>query len=804
MTQKETPASGSAPDGDGIVEQAGSNSKSKHSPNAGRGPAGNRHERRQQLNVAAKSYHKKKWVPLCLNGKKPLGKAWQKRTLADPIPQFHECSNIGILLGEPSGGLVRLDYDFPRVPGVYEELFSPSLTFGRASSPSGGRLFACEGLKTTNFNLPDSIKGDKRLPLHDGKPNLTVFQILSTGAQTMAPPSIHPDTKQVVRWETPLNGLTEIAPTELLRLVGIEATLMVACHFWPARPNRNFAAMALARVLLEALEAAEPDEDRRIDLVDRLVTLVAMAGGDGEASRKGKQRAAKTLEKMKAGEETMGLKRLVELMVLPEDVIKLLRMWLGIGASDELVLAANDPMPSARALVAEKFTKTEGQALYRHRGAFWQWTGSYYHLADDETIKAQIWGYLEKAKRREKEKVVPFKPIRENVGNVFDALGAVTQLDKYIEPPAWLKDGDTLPLPSEFMAFANGLLHLPSGKLYPPTPQYFGVVASDVAFDALAAPPVQWLAFLDQLFGRDRQAKILLQDCFGYYLAPDTSLQKILLVVGPKRSGKGTIARIIRALVGAASVGGPTMASLGEQFGLEPLITKTLAIVSDARIGKHTDKSQIVERLLSISGEDALSVPRKFKQAWDGQLKARFMILTNELPSLTDGSGALAGRFVVLLLTNSFFGKEDPKLTGKLLTELPGILNWAIEGYRRLRKRGHFVMPKSAVEAVEHIEMLGAPVKAFIAAHCNVGAGLMVPVDDLWKAYQIHSEDEGRKDPGNKEWFGRNLLAAVPGVKNSKKGPRGERVPTYIGIELSQEGKETKDDPYRSFWFKNR
>ena len=55
------------------------------------------------------------------------------------------------------------------------------------------------------------------------------------------------------------------------------------------------------------------------------------------------------------------------------------------------------------------------------------------------------------------------------------------------------------------------------------------------------------------------------------------------------------------------------------------------------------------------------------------------------------GSGALAGRLLVILFQHSFFGREDPGLTDRLMGELPGILNWAIEGYERLQARGHFV-----------------------------------------------------------------------------------------------------------------
>ena len=44
---------------------------------------------------------------------------------------------------------------------------------------------------------------------------------------------------------------------------------------------------------------------------------------------------------------------------------------------------------------------------------------------------------------------------------------------------------------------------------------------------------------------------------------------------------------------------------------------------------------------------------------------------------------------ILLRQTKSFYGKEDPGLTDKLLAELPSILLWAIQGWQRLRERGH-------------------------------------------------------------------------------------------------------------------
>ena len=235
------------------------------------------------------------------------------------------------------------------------------------------------------------------------------------------------------------------------------------------------------------------------------------------------------------------------------------------------------------------------------------------------------------------------------------------------------------------------------------------------------------------------------------------------------------------------------MSSLGGQFGLESLITKPLAIVSDARIGGRIDKMVIVERLLTISGEDTLSVPRKFLPDWTGKLPTRIIIITNELPSLTEGSGALLGRFIVLLFPNSFYGREDIGLTNKLLTELPGILNWAIEGYCRLRERGHFIQPKNALDLIDQIEALGSPVKAFVRQCCEIGPGFEVSIDDLFEHYKEWCQDENRRDAGNKEWFGRNLNAAVQGLGIVRKGERRER--NYVGLRPLYPLRRKNDGP---------
>jgi len=137
----------------------------------------------------------------------------------------------------------------------------------------------------------------------------------------------------------------------------------------------------------------------------------------------------------------------------------------------------------------------------------------------------------------------------------------------------------------------------------------------------------------------------------------------------------------------------------------------------------------------------------------------------------------------VLVLTQSFYGRENPSLTARLLTELPGILNWALVGYRRLRQRGYFVQPASAHEAIEQLEMLASPIKAFIEECCEVRPGLTAPVELLWQKWCMWCESVGRK-PGTKQTFGRDLRAAIPSLKTTQPRDGDIRTRYYQGIAL--------------------
>jgi len=138
----------------------------------------------------------------------------------------------------------------------------------------------------------------------------------------------------------------------------------------------------------------------------------------------------------------------------------------------------------------------------------------------------------------------------------------------------------------------------------------------------------------------------------------------------------------------------------------------------------------------------------------------------------------------VLRLTRSFFGKEDPGLTDKLLAELPGILLWALQGWLRLRERGRFAQPASADQALHDLQDLSSPVGAFVRECCLVAPGKQADARALYGRWKSFCEDMGRDHPGTIQSFARDLHAAVPGLVTRFVRDGSGRSRIYEGIGL--------------------
>jgi P4 family phage/plasmid primase-like protien len=470
--------------------------------------------------------------------------------------------------------------------------------------------------------------------------------------------------------------------------------------------------------------------------------------------------------------------------------------------------SADDPHRLGRLFLKSREIDGKPTVVY-HRGEFHVWEGSAYRPLPDHEVNASVVSLV----KREFDRLNPLDvkawekrgckdrkgmecppPVVRKVGtrltgDIAQALRGETLLPGTVDPPAWLIDNPPFPA-SDVLPTANALVHLPSfveekaGAIAKPTPGFFCPYALDYGFDADAETPVAWAQFLASVWPDDVEAIETLQEWLGYLLTLDTSHQKIGLFIGPRRSGRGTISRLISKLIGAANVASPTFSGLASHFGASCLIGKPVAIVGDARQSKKSDWAIALERLLMISGEDAIEIDRKNRPSWTGRLPTRITLISNELPTFLDQSGALASRFLLLRFTESFLGKEDKQLDAKLHAELPGILLWAIEGWKRLRARGHFLQPKSGQGLIDQFRDYSSPVGAFVREMCEVKAGNVIQRSDLFQAWRDWCIEKNR-EPGTADAFGRSLWTTCPHLGTTQpRDAQGKKYRAYEGIKL--------------------
>ena len=383
------------------------------------------------------------------------------------------------------------------------------------------------------------------------------------------------------------------------------------------------------------------------------------------------------------------------------------------------------------------------------------------------------------------------KVTRSLVGNVTQAVDSLARVYDVPSMPAWLNDADGGWNAGDVVAFQNVLLHIPSFLASQPahrkpTPDYFSTFALPYDYQPDAPEPMEWLRFLNQVFGDDQEAIDLLQEWCGYILTGDTSQQKILAMIGPRRAGKGTISRVMNMLVGERNVIGPTLSSMASPFGLQPFLGKYLATFADARLSGRADLAIVTERLLAIAGEDAQTVDCKHQPSVTTVLKTRLVYISNEMPRLSDASNALAGRFLILRFTKTFYDREDHGLFARVEAERSGIMNWAMAGLLRLRHRGRFVQPASGKELAREMEELSSPISAFIKDRCitdSTDQTCKVRCSDLFTAWCQWCTEQGKDHPGDAQNFARQLRAALPELQTKQsKADGGKRY--FIGIRL--------------------
>jgi hypothetical protein len=264
--------------------------------------------------AAALALHRRGFalVPVPLGEKRPVLTGWQDLRLmeADLPAAFGTPTNVGVLLGAPSGRLTDVDLDCPEALTLADTLLLPTAArFGRTGTPGAHRLYrVAEPLSTTQYRDPLTTPGAGRSML---------VELRSTGAQTLVPPSIHPSGEAIL-WQQD-GEPAQISAEELQTAVGRLAAASLLARHWPALGSRHAAALALAGSLLRA--GWTEDE------VTAFIGAVVHAAGDEETTDRMKT-VETTAEAVRGKRPTTGWPSLATL--IDTRVVDRVRDWIGI------------------------------------------------------------------------------------------------------------------------------------------------------------------------------------------------------------------------------------------------------------------------------------------------------------------------------------------------------------------------------------------------------------------------------------------------------------------------------------------
>lgn len=202
--------------------------------------------------------------------------------------------------------------------------------------------------------------------------------------------------------------------------------------------------------------------------------------------------------------------------------------------------------------------------------------------------------------------------------------------------------------------------------------------------------------FLDSVLP-DREVQARVQEYVGYTLTCDARYQRAQMWLGSGANGKGVLANVIQALHGA--VAAVSLDEL-EGFRLSTLIGASLIYCDEV------PRARINEQMLKslVAGERVL-IDRKYRDPLSIHVRGKWLVLGNHLPTVTDHSVGFWRRWdIVPFVVTVAEAERDPLLAETVIAEeLSGVLNWALEGLMRLRRRGGFdpVMP-GAMKAMLH------------------------------------------------------------------------------------------------------
>jgi len=238
----------------------------------------------------------------------------------------------------------------------------------------------------------------------------------------------------------------------------------------------------------------------------------------------------------------------------------------------------------------------------------------------------------------------------------------------------------TLDSDKYLLGVKNGTVDLKTGSLISSTKSQMITKQANVDFDVDANCPV-WKNALSQMMAGDHDVVEYLQRAVGYSLTGDTREHLLFFLHGFGENGKSVFINIIQKLLNDYAAQTPVSTIMKKAKGNIP---NDIARLKGARFVSTTETeedSRISDaEIKHMTGGDIVTARFLHKEYFEFTPQFKLWVSGNYKPILGEDHGIW--RRVILIPFEVTFDEKtrDDQLENKLLQELPGILNWAIEG----------------------------------------------------------------------------------------------------------------------------
>ena len=293
------------------------------------------------------------------------------------------------------------------------------------------------------------------------------------------------------------------------------------------------------------------------------------------------------------------------------------------------------------------------------------------------------------------------------------------------------------------LGVANGVVDLRTGMIRSGHPDDRLTMQVPVQYHVKAECP-RWQQFLHQVFQRDGELIGFVQRALGYSLTGSVREQVLFLCYGTGSNGKSVFLDMLRNVLGDYAMNIPfTVLELQQR----PSLTNDLASMAGRRLVTSSETNESTRlneaRIKALTGGDPITARFLYSESFTYEPVAKFWLAVNHLPRVRDDSYGFWRRVRVLPFNEQFTGDDaDKGLPFKLLEELPGILNWGVQGALNWRLVG-LAPPSAVMTATQAYRKDNDELDGFVADCCVVADGVRAEPGHLFSEYQRWSKEQG-------------------------------------------------------------